>query len=215
MGRFINADAFTTTGQGLLGNNMFAYCNNNPVCNSDPTGYLSAAGGIGNPNAMMRGGGCYKGGIIPDTVREVELLEKQANDIFNTNESAVISAKHYAFYKGKLIIKVPFMDMSAFSFGAIFMGSNIRSSNILRHEFGHTQQLEEIGLLGYTVFVVAPSVTCFWLTEFEVLPTDQYYSYPWEYIANIYGNADGKYAPWADASAKIYWSFATIASQSG
>lgn len=31
MGRFINADAFATTGQGLIGNNMFAYCNNNPV----------------------------------------------------------------------------------------------------------------------------------------------------------------------------------------
>ena len=56
MGRFINADALASTGQGLLGNNMFAYCNNNPVCYSDPTGYLSAAGGIGNPNAMMRGG---------------------------------------------------------------------------------------------------------------------------------------------------------------
>jgi len=31
IGRFINADAFTSTGQGLTGNNMFAYCGNNPV----------------------------------------------------------------------------------------------------------------------------------------------------------------------------------------
>ena len=38
MGRFINADALVTTGQGLLGNNMFAYCGNNPVMYSDPTG---------------------------------------------------------------------------------------------------------------------------------------------------------------------------------
>jgi len=29
--RFINADNFISTGQGLLGNNMFAYCRNNPV----------------------------------------------------------------------------------------------------------------------------------------------------------------------------------------
>ena len=41
VGRFINADAFVSTGQGILGNNMFAYCNNNPVnlydfCGSDP-----------------------------------------------------------------------------------------------------------------------------------------------------------------------------------
>lgn len=37
-GRFINADAFVSTGQGLLGNNMFAYCGNNPVDRTDPSG---------------------------------------------------------------------------------------------------------------------------------------------------------------------------------
>ena len=31
LGRFVNADAFASTGQGILGNNMFAYCGNNPV----------------------------------------------------------------------------------------------------------------------------------------------------------------------------------------
>ena len=38
MGRFINADALVSTGQGILGNNMFAYCNNNPVMYNDPCG---------------------------------------------------------------------------------------------------------------------------------------------------------------------------------
>ena len=38
MGRFINADALASTGQGLLGNNMFAYCNNNPVIAADNNG---------------------------------------------------------------------------------------------------------------------------------------------------------------------------------
>ena len=37
-GRFLNADAFAATGQGLLGNNMFAYCNNNPVIHKDSQG---------------------------------------------------------------------------------------------------------------------------------------------------------------------------------
>jgi len=36
--RFINADALVSTGQGLLGNNMFAYCRNNPVCRKDIPG---------------------------------------------------------------------------------------------------------------------------------------------------------------------------------
>ncbi len=39
VGRFINADAFASTGQGVLGCNMFAYCLNNPVNASDPSGH--------------------------------------------------------------------------------------------------------------------------------------------------------------------------------
>ena len=39
VGRFSNADAFTSTGAGLLGNNMYAYCNNNPIMYVDPSGY--------------------------------------------------------------------------------------------------------------------------------------------------------------------------------
>ncbi len=31
LGRFISADSYASTGQGLLGCNMFAYCNNTPV----------------------------------------------------------------------------------------------------------------------------------------------------------------------------------------
>ena len=38
IGRFINADGYVSTGQGVLGNNMFAYCGNNPVNRADPTG---------------------------------------------------------------------------------------------------------------------------------------------------------------------------------
>ena len=38
--RFINADSYGSTGQGFLGTNMFAYCNNNPVNYADPEGNL-------------------------------------------------------------------------------------------------------------------------------------------------------------------------------
>ena len=38
IGRFINADAYASTGQGIVGNNMFAYCNNSPVNGCDPCG---------------------------------------------------------------------------------------------------------------------------------------------------------------------------------
>lgn len=39
-GRFLNADALASTGQGLIGNNMFAYCGNNPLCYTDSTGNI-------------------------------------------------------------------------------------------------------------------------------------------------------------------------------
>ena len=38
LGRFLNADSYATTGQGLLGCNMFAYCNNNPANFKDTCG---------------------------------------------------------------------------------------------------------------------------------------------------------------------------------
>ncbi len=37
-GRFLNADGFVSTGQEILGHNMFAYCGNNPVNRFDPNG---------------------------------------------------------------------------------------------------------------------------------------------------------------------------------
>ena len=37
-GRFINGDSFASTGLGVLGCNMFAYCNNSPVVHSDIAG---------------------------------------------------------------------------------------------------------------------------------------------------------------------------------
>ena len=38
VGRFLNADGFISTGDGVLSYNMFAYCGNNPVMFSDPSG---------------------------------------------------------------------------------------------------------------------------------------------------------------------------------
>ncbi len=50
-GRFLNADGYVTTGQGLLSGNMFAYCLNNPVNMMDPSGEFvgSIAGSMAGP----------------------------------------------------------------------------------------------------------------------------------------------------------------------
>ena len=39
-GRFINADGYITTGQGLTSYNMFTYCGNNPITRADQSGQL-------------------------------------------------------------------------------------------------------------------------------------------------------------------------------
>ncbi len=38
IGRWINADGYVSTGQGIVGNNMYGYCNNSPVVHSDRSG---------------------------------------------------------------------------------------------------------------------------------------------------------------------------------
>ena len=53
--RFINADSFASTGQGFLGTNMFAYCNNKPIINSDPSGHALRS----NLTAICDGGSGY------------------------------------------------------------------------------------------------------------------------------------------------------------
>jgi RHS repeat-associated protein len=40
-GRFISPDVLVSTGQGVLGHNMYAYCLNNPVNMSDESGYIA------------------------------------------------------------------------------------------------------------------------------------------------------------------------------
>ena len=42
-GRFINADGYISTGTGLIGHNMYAYCNNNPVMYTDESGYIAVS----------------------------------------------------------------------------------------------------------------------------------------------------------------------------
>ena len=43
IGRFLNGDAYVSTGQGLTGYNMYVYCGNNPAFRVDPSGTFFGA----------------------------------------------------------------------------------------------------------------------------------------------------------------------------
>ena len=45
-GRFLNADGYVSTGTGLLGYNMYAYCDNNPVMSADYGGEKTTSFGL-------------------------------------------------------------------------------------------------------------------------------------------------------------------------
>ena len=71
--RFINADKYYSTDQGVLGYNMFAYCNNSPIIASDPDGeWLNVVVGMVVGAAVNCGiaiaEGKSAGGVIMATV---------------------------------------------------------------------------------------------------------------------------------------------------
>lgn len=92
------------------------------------------------------------------------------------------------------------------------MGTKVRSSNTLRHEYGHTLQLNDLGLGTYLTTVVAPSVTCYWLTDAGVLPDEIYNNYPWEYKANELGGARNSDNPLIKGISDFYYAVSKMIS---
>ena len=83
----------------------------------------------------------------------------------------------------------------------LFIGNDVE--NIVKHEYGHYLQLQEMGLLGYVSNVAAPSVTTFWLYKTNKIKYSEYdyHGAPWEYNANERSGAysSGKaYTKWPD-----------------
>ena len=157
---------------------MFTYCLNNPVLLSDNLGLRAVC-------------------------RDITLEDN------SKSPEDIMSSKSISFYKDVLVIKVPnwisfFPETSSFSFGVILMGQK-GDMDLLRHEYGHTRQLQELGVWDYYKYVVKPSVYRYNKTVEKVYTWDSYYSTPWEYQADQYGGVNGTYMPWARESSERYW----------
>ena len=70
IGRFINADSFVTTGQGVMSYNMYSYCGNNPVNRVDYTGDFWVAA------ALITIGVCVVLGGILGALADEPLIKK-------------------------------------------------------------------------------------------------------------------------------------------
>ena len=142
IGRFINADAFASTGQGILGNNMFAYCGNNPVMFTDVAGYAffpcnictkgSAAGAVEQypqeeepsfPGTVSMGG-VVGVGIGP---LSVSLQIALVTDSAGVSEIQISYSAPNIFSTGLPSVDEMFDDIKSsnpkFRFGATFAGS--------------------------------------------------------------------------------------------
>ena len=103
IGRFLNADALVSTGQGVLGNNMFAYCLNSPIVLLDLTGNYARSI---NPNAYYYDGNLDGGGgagipfllpgffaSIEDTADDVKLWVEAQTGIKEYRDNSVYVLK--------------------------------------------------------------------------------------------------------------------------
>ena len=145
MGRFINADAFAATGQGILGNNMFAYCGNNPVNLLDSGGALCQAifgdNHLFNPNMLANfggGGSSYAPESISTRGRSITLKE-----FLDTGDPGVVFAQleTYGISDYKCALVVESLPDASFSFGFIGLSTLQQNADTLKHEYGHTVQL--------------------------------------------------------------------------
>ena len=57
----------------------------------------------------------------------------------------------------------------------------------LNHEWGHRQQLDEMGIVKFSVYVAIPSLTYNVLDRMNMSPYNDYYEAPWEHDADLHG----------------------------
>ena len=168
---------------------MFAYCNNNPVLFADTTGYA----------------------LFPCTVFINDGSSKAFDPPKPENNEAIeaLNAEGCTSYNGIPVIKLPFGGNVGFSAGAIFLGNGVKADAqgvaTLMHEYGHVVHLSQIGWESYVIWVLIPSVTNY----HRGVPYADYYSQPWEYIADMLGgveraNGDQPYEYSSDAQQEAY-----------
>ena len=119
--------------------------------------------------------------FVSDVIEDVKNF-----DINNQDEKKVLESNYFSVYKGVPVVRIN--GNRSGSFGTIFLTreTNNRSNpeDVVRHEYGHTKQLQKLGVVKYAIDIGIPSAL-------EIGGGD-YYSRPWEITADIYGEVQSR-----------------------
>ena len=200
--RFITADSYVSTGQGILGNNRYAYCNNNPVIYSDHSGH-SLSGAVAQACvSVLSYIGIAIASIFDEDIRSD--MDAIGWNPFNTDESATLNSNKVSFYKFVPVFKFESEKLSSFSFLGIFLNKKSMDENVLRHEYGHNVQQMLLGPVKYSLGIFAPSAAYNVISREHDSLQELYYSMPWERTAELFGGVIRTPSiPYASYSAEI------------
>lgn len=209
VGRFVNGDCLISgVGQSVEGYNMFAYCMNDPINMSDPSGMW--------PKWIKNVANWVNNNIVkPVTNFFVKTYEYVTNsDEEKTREDL---KKHgVSFYKGTPVVTAP-IETGAATFGLIAMGDgNLSKSEfpeVLNHEYGHSVHFRQVGAYTYLTTTAIPSLIGAGLTTFKILPYQYYYNLPWERTADYLGGVNRGYLPGATTVGRLFWKYTMFVSR--
>ena len=107
-------------------------------------------------------------------------------DKYNESEEKVLESNYFSSYKGVPVFRIE--GKRSGSFGAIFLtrknGDLVTAKDVVRHEYGHTRQLKQLGVIKYAL--------CIGLPSWQNWGSGEYYDKPWEITADIYGGVESR-----------------------
>ena len=164
----------------MHGFNLYVYCFNNPLMYTDSIGnwpeWVEDVYDLFDENVIQP---------ITDFVIDIK------KDITNYNpnnqsEEKVLESEYFSSYNGVFVIRTN--GNRSGSFGIIFLTRETNNRNnpedVLRHEYGHVIQLEQLGVVNYAL--------CIGLPSWQQWGTGEYYSKPWEITADLYGGVQSR-----------------------
>ncbi|WP_286165469.1 RHS repeat domain-containing protein [Clostridium facile] len=151
--RFINADEIAGVVGDINSHNLYSYCLNNPINMSDSNGnWPKWVTGIVNwvNDKIIKPIKKF----VKDVIEDIKNYDKN-----NKSEKKVLESNYFSSYKGVPVIRTN-MERSG-SFGAMFISRSAKKDphpkDLVRHEYGHTRQLKQMGVINYALCIGIPS----------------------------------------------------------